>query len=279
MTIDTNVAPGAATSTTAPASNATDTTGLANPIETGASGAQTDPSPEDAEAAAKAKESRNAQRRIDNLVRTRTEARTEAQIERERAQRLEAEILHLRGQGQRQQPAHEGSNQGGDPQGRQPQERTPTQAEIDQRVNERADQVARQREVNSRSNAVLQEGVKAFGEAFRDNVAVVLEEAGDFVDRRTGAPTALLEAVLDADNPAALLQHLGSNPEDAESLRGLSPAQLGRRIAKLEAQLETAPASTKTPLHKPVSGTSTPRSKSPSDMTDAEWYASKQGKR
>jgi hypothetical protein len=276
MTIDTDAATGAAASTTAPASHATEDTGLANPHEAAQEGAQTT-TPEDAEAAAKARESRNNQRRIDNLVRTRTEARTEAQIERQRREAVEAELLQLRGQGSRQQ-AHEGSNQDDGSQGRQ-QQRAPTQAEIDQQVNTRAEQVARQREVNARSNQILQDGIKSFGETFRESVAVVLEEAGDFVDRRTGAPTALLEAVLDSENPAALLNHLGSNPEDAESLRGLSPAQLGRRIAKLEAQLEAAPGTTKPPVHKPVQGSSTARSKSPSEMSDAEWYQSKQAKR
>jgi hypothetical protein len=46
-----------------------------------------------------------------------------------------------------------------------------------------------------------------------------------------------MEAVLDSDKPAELLYFLGKNPDLASELVGLSPAQLGRRIARLETQM------------------------------------------
>lgn len=58
-------------------------------------------------------------------------------------------------------------------------------------------------------------------------------------------PTPFLAAVLDADNPAALLHYLGQNTELVDDLRGLTEAQIGRRVAKLEAQMEREQAEAK----------------------------------
>jgi len=272
MTIDTTAAPGAAASTAAPAFPANDQ-GLANPADTSTEQPQGGSAPETEQD----KTRRKLERRVGTVTRQRYEAEARANQHAQEAERLRAEVAQLRQS--RSQPAGDGQTQGDQGRQQQPQDRGLSQEDIDRRVNERADQVARQREVNARSNQVLQEGIKAFGEDFRQSVATVLEEAGDFVDRRTGAPTALLEAVLDADNPSVLLNHLGQNPDDAAELRGLGPAALGRRIAKLEAQLAAAPAPQSTPVHKPVQGSATARAKPADQMSDAEWHRQRQEQR
>lgn len=244
MTLENLAAPGAAADLPAPASTA-NPSDVANPNDAGNTpGATNEPDPE----AEKARESRNAQRRIDNLVRTRTEARTEAQIERQRRETLEAEVLQLRGQGNRQ-PANEEPPQGGQ------QQRAPTRDEIDQLANQRADEIATVRDVNRRAGEIAAAGLKAHGDAFKESVIAVQDEAGPLY-QRNGLPTALGEAIHDADDPSALLHHLGRNPEIAESLRGLSAAALGRRIARIEAEMKPAePRASRAPAPlKPPSG-------------------------
>jgi len=49
------------------------------------------------------------------------------------------------------------------------------------------------------------------------------------------------KAILESDDAAALLHHLGTNPDLAAELNGLSPAQLGRRIERFEAQMKAKP--------------------------------------
>jgi hypothetical protein len=251
MTLETTSTTGAVDSTAAPAL-ANDTTGAANPNDATATGAQTTELDPEAE---KARESRNAQRRIDTLVRTRTEARTEAQLERQRREALEAEIQHLRGQGNRQ-PTNEEPAQGN----LQREQRAPTQADIERIANERADQIASLREVGRRGSEIAAAGLKAYGEDFKSIAMTVMDEAGPLY-QPNGLPTALGEAVHDAENPAALLHHLGSNPEIAESLRGLSAAALGRRVARIEAEMKPqeprasrAPAPLKPPTGSQGSG-------------------------
>lgn len=111
--------------------------------------------------------------------------------------------------------------------------------DIDRIASERAQELRRHEDTTKRSNEAFKEGVKAFGEAFKESVSVVIEEAGALINER-GLPTALGEAVLDADKPAQLLHYLGQNPDIAAELEGLSPARLGRRIAQIEAQMKPA---------------------------------------
>lgn len=114
-----------------------------------------------------------------------------------------------------------------------------------------AREIATIEKVTERSNNVAKEGEKRFGEEFGRAIAAVVEEAGPLFDRK-GLPTAIGDAVLDADDPAALLHHLGKNPDLAADLQNLSPARLGRRIAQIEAQMQAKPAP------KPVSGAPAP---------------------
>jgi len=98
-----------------------------------------------------------------------------------------------------------------------------------------AEQIATIREVNTKANTVAKDGGSRFPD-FKDALRTVAEEAGPLFDQR-GMPTGLGESVLDADDPAAVLHYLGTNPEIASELQGLKPTQIARRIARIEADM------------------------------------------
>ena len=142
----------------------------------------------------------------------------------------------------------------------QPQDRR--QSEVDPVA--LASEIADIREFTARSNKVAGEGTKRFGD-FDKSLAVVIEEAGALVTPVApgapyGRPTVLGEAVLDAEDPAALLHYLGANPDTAAELAGLSASKLGRRIARIEVQIAAAPeiSSAPKPLQ-PVTARANPR--------------------
>lgn len=145
-----------------------------------------------------------------------------------------------------------------------------SEADIDRVANQRATEITRQRAIGEKVGKVLREGSRLDGfNAAVDAVAEVVP----FTDR-TGRPTPFIEAVLDADDPAALLKYLGDNSEEAEELADLTPSQLGRRIAKLEDRLagvKKKASAAPVPI-KPIGGGSkvTPDE---SKLSDAEWRA------
>ena len=107
-------------------------------------------------------------------------------------------------------------------------------------------------------------------------MATVIDEAGPIIDAK-GMPTALGEALLDADEPAKLLHHLGRHPEIAETLQGLTPAQLGRRLGRIEADMKTAaPAPSKAPKPlEPVRSVAANAGPSPDSPDYMAWKLSK----
>ena len=148
---------------------------------------------------------------------------------------------------------------------------------------DRIDPVALAREIaavdriTEKSNGIAKDGEKRFGAEFGTALVAVQEEAGALF-QQSGKPTALGDAILDAEDPAALLHHLGKNPDLASELQGLSAAQLGRRIGRIEAQM-TTPVQSKPVIRapapaRPVAGSSS-AGKSLSDMTMAEYKAAR----
>jgi hypothetical protein len=115
-------------------------------------------------------------------------------------------------------------------------EQQPTATDVESRARE----IATVERVTEKANSIAQEGEKRFKAEFRAALETVVEESGPLFNQR-GMPTALGEAILDSDDAAALLHHLGQNPDLAAELSGLSPAQLGRRIARVEAQMTAKP--------------------------------------
>lgn len=98
-----------------------------------------------------------------------------------------------------------------------------------------AREIAHVERVAEKSNDIVKVGQKSYQD-FMPTVKVLAEEVGELFDE-IGRPKPVMEAVLDSEKPAELLYFLGKNPDLASELVGLSPAQLGRRIARLETQM------------------------------------------
>jgi hypothetical protein len=136
-----------------------------------------------------------------------------------------------------------------------------------------AREIAQMEKVNDKANGIAKDGEKRFPD-FKDALVTVAEEAGQLFDSK-GKPTAIGDAILDADDPAALLHYLGKNPDLAAELQGLSPAQLGRRIGRMEAQMSSSPQPkpvSKAPdPARPIAATQS--AKNPANMSMAEYEA------
>ncbi len=136
-----------------------------------------------------------------------------------------------------------------------------------------AKQLVLAQETAKATNRMLKDAKAKFPE-FEKNITELVEEVGPLIDRKTGAPTPLLEAVIDSDSSTEVLNWLGENPEVAAELVGLSQARIGRRIAQIEADL-AAKAKPKTsaaakPLT-PVKPAATVQV-DPAKLTDKQWF-------
>lgn len=240
MTTESNVSSGAETEITAPVEADIDPSpATEQPEEAGADKATE--SPEDR--AAKALEAK--QRRIDRLTRDRY-------AERARAEQAERELEALR---QRVN---------------QPEEKP--EVDVQAEAKRMADEMLSQRELKAKVNDVLSKGRSI--EGFEAAAGLAVEELG-LVDGR-GNPTPSLFALLDTDSPAELLHHIGSNPDLAESLSGLSPTRLAVRLAKLEEELKAAkaPKTSAAPKPiKPVGGPAVSSDEYSPSMTNAQFDA------
>lgn len=149
-----------------------------------------------------------------------------------------------------------------------------TEEDIDRIASQRANDMVRRQSVAQRANAVLESGKGL--EGFDAAVNAVAEEV-PFTNAR-GQPTPFIEAVLDSDDPAALLHYLGNNPDEAADFADLSPAQIGRRLAKLEVKLASEPKKKPSAAPKPLSPV-TPKaggSGEPSDGDSVEDWVAKE---
>jgi hypothetical protein len=137
-----------------------------------------------------------------------------------------------------------------------------------------AQQIAEHKEFTAKCNTVAEQGKKAFSD-FSDALNTLIEEAGPLVDPKTGFKTVLGEQILEADAPAALIHHLGKNPELAAELDGLTPGRLARRLERIERELseQAKPKTSSAPKPlEPIKAASSD-AKDPSAMTDAEFAA------
>lgn len=141
--------------------------------------------------------------------------------------------------------------------------------EIEKIVRTRASEIARAERLNERCNAVAEKGRTDFPD-FADALAVMRDELPLF-DKNNGA-TPALEAILEMDNPPALIHYLGKNPDIASELADLSPIQLTRRLDKIERELKPTrqPSSAPKPLE-PVRSSASPGEPDPKDT--AKWIA------
>ncbi len=93
---------------------------------------------------------------------------------------------------------------------------------------------------------------------------------------------AIVEALIDADKPAALMHYLAANPAEVERIAQLSPARQAAEIGKLEAKAAAAPpksSSAPAPI-KPLASGSGSGSTDPNEMSmdQYEKWRAKQGR-
>lgn len=134
-----------------------------------------------------------------------------------------------------------------------------------------AREIALVEKVTEKSNQIAKEGAKRFPD-FMEAVSAVTEEVGALFDQR-GRPAPVMEAILDSDKPVDLLHFLGKNPDLASELEGLTPAQMGRRIARLETQMaeQAKPKTSSAPKPlEPVRGGASDNDLR-SDLSTEEW--------
>ncbi len=159
------------------------------------------------------------QRRIDRLTAGRGAASREAELRGQEAAELREHLARLQ-----------------KPEGQEDDQRLDPKA-LDRLASEKAQALRRRDRINDRVAETEVLGAKLAGssKAFVELCNAVAEEV-PFTDAR-GNPTPFMEAVLDSkvvENPAGLLAYLGKNPDEAAQFVGLSEAQIGRRLAKLE---------------------------------------------
>lgn len=142
-----------------------------------------------------------------------------------------------------------------------------TDDEVETRAEVRAREIAELNQFNAQCNEVFEKGVKAnkeFAKSFKD----LSEEIGQPFDAK-GKPTAVMSAILDADEPHKLILHLADNPELASELADLSPTKQIRRIAQIEKEMseDATPKQSNAPKPvQPVKGSSgAPKEPDPKD--------------
>lgn len=182
--------------------------------------------PESNEAAERdepAKVLKRMERRIDRL----TAARYQAEA---RAEQAAAEAAQLRARYSEQQP-------------QQAEQQDPVVL---------AREIAQVERVTEKANNVAADGKERFGVAFGKAVQTVSAEVGAMFER-SGKPTSLGEAILSSDDPAALINHLGSNPDIAADLADLTPIQQARKLARIEIDMSKPQATKQSLAPKPIS--------------------------
>jgi len=179
------------------------------------------------------------ERRIDRISAARHQAQAEAEMSRRQMAELQQRLA------QYEQPQEQQQYQ-------QPQ---PQQQQYD--VVAVAQELRALEKVTDRSNHVVNEGTKRFPE-FAKALQIVAEEVGPLVvpiapGARVGKPTPIGEAILDADDPAGVLNYLGANPEVAGELASMSATQAARRILRIELELSKPKEPKQSMAPKPIS--------------------------
>lgn len=124
---------------------------------------------------------------------------------------------------------------------------------------------------NDKCNDIAEQGAKAFKREFMPAWSAIAAEI-PITDAKTGKATPFFESITDLDDPAAVIHHIGTNPDLIDELADLSGRKLDRRLALIEAELKTKPkvSSAPTPIT-PIKPRSSAGEPDPSN-TDA-WMA------
>lgn len=221
------VAPDAATEI--PASELAETPEVAAPENSAEAPADESPKPEEDP---RDKTVKSLTRRVDRVTAARYQAEARAQQASTEAEQLRHELAQYR-------------------QGNEPAPRQEDPVVI-------AKQLNAIEKVAEKSQSIVQDGAAKFGkDTFAKALSIVFEEAGQLMvpiapGSPYAVPTALGAAILEADDPAALLHYLGSNPDAAAELHGLTATQAARRIARIEIEMGKAKEPKQSNAPKPI---------------------------
>lgn len=140
---------------------------------------------------------------------------------------------------------------------------------IEEVVRHQAREIAKMERLNDRCNEIATQGNKDFPD-FKDNLKSLAQEVPLFDQR--GAPTTVMQVILEADNPAKLMHHLGANPDLAAELSDLTPTQLARKLDRIERDMSKAQKSSAPAPLTPTKGAAS-NDELHSGLSDAEWIA------
>lgn len=177
--------------------------------------------------AAEREEPNKALQRMEQRISRLTAARYKAEA---RAEQAAAEAAQLRARFQQEQPQQ------------QEQQQDPVAL---------AREIAQVERVTEKANGIAKDGSTRFGDAFGKAVQTVAAEVGQMFEK-SGKPTPLGEAILSSDDPAALIHHLGSNPDIAADLADLTPIQQARKLARIELDMSKPRETKQSQAPKPI---------------------------
>lgn len=115
-------------------------------------------------------------------------------------------------------------------------ERTDEHPDIEALADQRAREMVSAQTLNEKAAALLKSGKRIAG---FDSALETLRDEVPFTDAK-GKVTPFLEAILESEMPAKLIEYLGKNPDEAAEFAELTPTQIGRRLDRLEQKLGTA---------------------------------------
>lgn len=210
------------------------------------------------------------QKRIDELTRKAHEAEREAAFWREQAAKSQAPSADAA------KPARDDFATDADY----------FEALADWKAEQKVSEFRKQQQAEALNKAEQNQTATRF-ELYQERVAASLEAIPDYAEvvGASDVPAAphVLESILDSDSGPQLAYHLAKNPELAEQLNAMTPVQAAREIGRLEARLAQPKAETTPPKRTtnapapitPVRGSNGQFTKSAEQMSDAEWYASR----
>lgn len=118
---------------------------------------------------------------------------------------------------------------------------------IDQEAAKRAPTIKQQQDEIEHRRSVVEGLAQQWGQEKFDAYASDLDDAFGGLADASGKPKPATEAIFEADDPRALIEHLADpeNSAKAQAIARMNPVQAGRAIAKLEQEIAAAKAKAK----------------------------------
>lgn len=126
-----------------------------------------------------------------------------------------------------------------------------TEKDVETRAEVRAREIAEMAQINKRCDEIADLGAKESKE-FKNAFHSLNEEVGGLFYEKSGRPTPMMEAILDAESPHKLILHLSENPDLAGELEGMKQTQRIRRIVQIEREMTEVKTPKQSAAPKPV---------------------------